>query len=140
MVRRPSTVIHKLVLAIIACLFIGFGGVAWLDPVATVSPLAIELTAPQALTEIRATYGGLMIGIGLVFAGAAIKTEMTRFGLLSAAIMLTLIGLTRLYGIVADGSASPLLWQLLAVELVPATLAWCLLLKPTANSNASGQL
>jgi hypothetical protein len=117
----------RIFLGLIALAFLGFGVLGWINPVGTVAPLDITIQAAQAKTEIRATYGGFMVGVGLLLLFTAVDTNAVRFGLVSVAVVLFSIGLTRLYGIVVDNTQASLQWQLLAMELIPAALAVLLL-------------
>ena len=118
----------RIFLAIVALAFIGFGILGWVNPAGTVAPLDLTVNTAQAKTEIRATYGGLLVGIGLFIAIAALYPTMVRFGLILVVVMLFTIGFTRLYGIAVDGTRVSMQWQLLATELIPAIIGLLLII------------
>lgn len=113
----------RLFLLVVALVFLIFGVMGWLNPASTVAPLDLSIATAQAKTEIRATYGGLMVGIGLFILYTAIDTSVMRIGIIAVMVMLFVIGFTRLYGIVVDKPNAPLQWQLLSMELIPAIIA-----------------
>ena len=117
----------KIFLALVALAFLFFGLLGWVNPVATVSPLDIVVQTAQAKTEIRATYGGFMVGVGLFIAYTAWQIETVRVGLIAVAIILLALGGTRLYGIIVDKPMATMQWQLLSLELIPACIAILLL-------------
>jgi len=118
----------RIFLGLVALAFLGFGVLGWINPAGTVAPLDITVQTAQAQTEIRATYGGFMVGVGLLLLFTAVDTNAVRFGLVSVVVVLFSIGLTRLYGIVDDNTQASLQWNLLEMELIPAALAVLLLL------------
>ncbi len=113
-----------LVVGALAFIYYGFLGLA--NPVKTVADLEISIATNPAKTEIRATYGGLLLGIGLVLAYTAFAHP--KLGLIAVILMMSSIGFTRLYGIFADDSKTLVQWQLLAMELPSALIAAVLLL------------
>lgn len=124
----------RALLALTALAFIGLGLVGLANPVGTVAPLDIAVDTGLAKTELRATYGGLMFGIGLVFVYAAIIDNAQRFGLWAIILILLTIGVSRAMGMVIDGTQATLQWQLLASEIGFSLLAVLLLLfHPTVN-------
>jgi len=125
MVELIVTHLPRLFLFVCASAFLYYGSLGLVNPAATVFPLGITVDSAAATTEIRATYGGLLIGIGLFlfYAGYA----ENKVGLVSFVLMISAIGLTRLYGIYSDGSNSTIQWTLLTMEVVPAAIALALL-------------
>ena len=74
----------------------GFFGVKWaIDPVAMATPLGIVLTNGDALSDARAVYGGLEIGIALLLVHCARRADLRTLGLLAATLTLGGLGLTR---------------------------------------------
>jgi hypothetical protein len=127
----------RLSLRLTALVFAAFG-VALLVQPSLLEALGIELGRPAAVTEIRAFYGGLELGLAAFFALASTREEWLRPALVAQAVVLGGILLARLAGIVADGSAETLILLFAAVEAVGAGLAWAALrtLRPVAVSAA----
>lgn len=120
--------IPRIFLALVSLAFLVFGLIGLINPVGTVLPLEIAIQTAQAKTEIRATYGGLMLGIGILLAYTAYDANAVKWGLIAVICLLFTIGLTRLYGLLVDGTQAKLQWQLLSMELGPALIALLILL------------
>ncbi|MBW4936191.1 DUF4345 domain-containing protein [Marinobacter sp. F4206] len=84
-------------------------------------------TTAAALTDMRATYGGMSIAVGIVLFTLASKQESIRLGL--AAIVFLMLGMAcgRVVGLVIDGSENPIMYVYLALEIGVAGAALFLL-------------
>src|SRR5688572_11143560 len=111
----------RLSLRLAALAFAGFG-VALLVRPELLGMLGVELARPAAVTEIRAFYGGLELGLALFFAVASTRDEWLRPALFAQAASLGGIVLARLFGFVIDGSAEPLMLLFAALEGAGALL------------------
>ncbi len=91
------------------------------SPERMAAAVGLEVQKPRPLTEIRAMYGGLELGLGVFFLVAAAKTRWIRAAL--AAQTLGLAGLAggRLLGIAATKS-DRLMLSLAMVEIAGAVL------------------
>lgn len=116
----------RLSLRLTALVFAAFG-VALLVRPSLLGGLGIELGSPTAVTEIRAFYGGLELGLALWFALASTRDEWLRPALFAQAVALGALMLARLLGMVVDGSAEPLMLLFAAIEAVGVVLAWAAL-------------
>ncbi|MCW8193700.1 DUF4345 domain-containing protein [Proteobacteria bacterium 005FR1] len=133
--RKTSAVTSRVFLLIVAASFLILGLIALIDPPGTVAPLGIALESASALTEIRATYGGMMIGVAVFLSYTA--TYRVREGLIATIAMLGSIGIVRLYGIVFDQSQVLIQFSLLGVELGLTALAIVLLyIENRANASS----
>jgi len=112
----------RLSLRLAALAFAGFG-VALLVRPALIGTLGIELTSPTAVTEIRAFYGGLELGLALFFALASTREAWLRPALFAQAAVLGGIALARLIGVAIDGGAAPLILLFAALEGAGALVA-----------------
>src|SRR4051812_34768200 len=112
----------RLSLRLTALVFAAFG-VALLVRPALLGGLGIELGRPTAVTEIRAIYGGLELGLALFFALASTREAWLHPALFAQAVALSGILLARLAGVVADGSAEPAILLFAAIEAVGVALA-----------------
>ena len=118
----------RIFLVLVSLAFLFFGVLGLVNPVGTVLPMDIAIETAQAKTELRATYGGLMLGIGIFLAYTAYDLNAVRLGLIAVICMLLVIGSTRLLGIAIDGTRTNLQWMLLCFELGPAVIGLLLLL------------
>lgn len=98
-------------------LFIGFGLGFMIAP-ACFSALftGAQLTTASAIIDVRATYGGMALGLGIWLVVCA--RQDIRLGLIGAFAVLTSIVLTRLVGIVLDGGANGFMYAFLAAEVL----------------------
>ena len=118
---------HKL-LATIALLLGGgtvfvFGVRNLLMPQPTVRPFGILLSGPAALSEIRASFGGMHLGVGGFMLAAIIAVPLRRAALLLLALYMGGLAVGRLVSAALDGTPSRFIWGLLVAELAFAALA-----------------
>ncbi|MGH9891609.1 MAG: DUF4345 domain-containing protein [bacterium] len=71
---------------------------------------------PSALIDMRATYGGMALGIGLFLGLCARRPSWVRTGLSASLLTVAAIGSARLLGIIVDGSPNAIMLSLLATE------------------------
>lgn len=83
----------------------------------------ISLPTAMARTDLRATYGGLDLAVGVFLWICARRDEWIRPGLVGLALAAAGFGGGRLVGIVAEGSAAPLMLIFLAIEAVIVIVA-----------------
>jgi hypothetical protein len=81
----------------------------------------------SGLMDMRATYGGLCLAIGLAFAWFARHDATVRTGLVVVAIVMACMAGGRTLGFVVDGGPNTLMILYLALEFLVVTLAlWAL--------------
>ncbi len=100
-------------------LFLVFGGcfIATPEFFATVITGSTPGT-PSAFIDMRATYGGMGLGVGLLFGFCARQSSTVRVGLIAALLVLGSTAAARLVGFIADGSANVFMLLLLGAELL----------------------
>ena len=114
----------RTIAAVTALTWIGFGGWLLLDPAALLRAFDVADAPPMFLAELRAFYGGVEIGIGVVIA-LLIRRQPDAAALVGAT---TLLGAAtgRIIGMLVD-AASLLLAAFAGLELLGAGLnlwAW----------------
>lgn len=77
----------------------------------------------SGVIDMRATYGGMSLAVGLLLFHFAGRTELVAVGLLLVVVTMLCMAVGRVVGIVLDGSANTLMFVYLALELVVAGLA-----------------
>ncbi len=110
-------------------LFVLFGVGFLFQP--TQLAMLITQSAPissSGLIDMRATYGGLSLGIGL-YLGLCARTGANRSGLLVSSSVLSCAALGRLLGFILDGKPTLMMVLLLAAEIVFSILSVTVLLK-----------
>jgi hypothetical protein len=110
-------------LAINALLFVIFG-LAFVFVPDQASPMFLGVPAPggDLLVDMRATYGGLSLAVGVAMGYCAYRSELLKPGLILA-LLVTLGLLTgRVVGIVDAGSVGPAMYQSLGFEVFLSSL------------------
>ena len=90
-----------------ACLMGGLGSLYLFDPDAIREAAGISPETPSALAEIRSTYGGLHVGIGLFLLACAAREDTRRVALLFCALAFAGAGIARFAGILQFEVAQP---------------------------------
>lgn len=83
----------------------------------------------SAMIDMRATYGGMALGIAIFFGICAKNTDTVRIGLISSLLVLTGIALGRIAGIFIDGDPNIFMYLLLSAEILFASLIFFALKK-----------
>ena len=93
----------RLILALIAVSYVGFGFVFLFNPEAWGTTVSITFTAPAGRTDFRAVYGGLQFGVGIFLFLCALRREFVRVGLFASACALVAMATARSTGMLLDG-------------------------------------
>jgi hypothetical protein len=120
--RRRRVAVSRVVLWLGALVCVPFG--IWImgDPTGLAAMTERPLPTPTAMTESRAVDGGVVLGLGVLFALAALDPTKTRAGLLAMALTFGGPFVGRVVGIVADGGTTAT-YRVAALELALALLA-----------------
>ena len=106
----------RILITVSALIFVFFG--AWLFAVPTaLEAIGIQLTTPEAFIDIRATYGGLELGLAAFLLVAQARPAWHSAAMLLSALCVGGFGLGRLSGIVIEGQGTPLMWFFLGLEV-----------------------
>lgn len=99
--------------------FLGFGlGFAAMPGTLAEFLLGVAPSAPNALIDMRATYGGLSFGAGLFFGYCAVRPSLVRLGLVASLLVVASLGVGRALGIAIEGEANAFILGSLATEIV----------------------
>ena len=120
---------EKIYLGVVGGLFLASGLFAFIDPQALGEWLGIGPVDPSGMTEIRATYGGLVAGIGLLLISGLRSRRLAFAGLAVMVFGVGALALTRLLAEVFAGGPGISANQGLATafELLAAALGGFLL-------------
>lgn len=114
----------KLLVQLTGLFFIGYGLAFTLFPVEMAT--AVTGTGPSTasgLIDLRATYGGMTLSVGIVlWLLAAKKTELS-FALLAIAIILLAMAAARGLGMLLDGVPNHFMYGYLFAEIIGAAIA-----------------
>jgi hypothetical protein len=93
----------RLILAVIALTYAGFGFAFLFNPDGLGTTVSIAFSAPQGRTDFRAMYGGLEFGVGVFLLLCAFRREFVRIGLFASACILIAMATARSTGMLLDG-------------------------------------
>ena len=79
-------------------------------------------SSPSALIDMRATYGGMSIAVGMILMLLALKEKTIRIGVVSLLLVVVCMAATRIVGIAVDGGANIAIYFYLGLEIVAAVL------------------
>ncbi len=90
--------------------------------------LAILITgaAPataSAVTDMRATYGGMALGLGCIFGVCARRPDYVRVGVQGVLVVMAALAAARVLGIMVDGAPNAFMLVFLGAEIAMAGLA-----------------
>lgn len=103
--------------------FVLIGANTFVDPLRAVAPLELNVNTVSALNELRATYGGMQVGIGLFLLAGARRAALARPALLAQALMVGGLAAGRLVSIGLQGLPSGFVQGLLVLESVIAVVS-----------------
>lgn len=112
----------RFVLWLGAVLFVPFGLWILLDPTGLAALTERPVPTPTAMTDSRAVDGGLVVGLGVLFALAALDPTKTRTGLLAMLLVGAGTFLGRCVGVMLDGGTAAT-YRVAGVELAMTLLA-----------------
>jgi hypothetical protein len=90
-------------------------------------PMGFGSLAPEALTDVRATYGGLQIAVGAFLIWTARDVGRQRVGLVLVGLVLPAVAAARAFGLVADGEPTGVLVGVLIFEVLLSIFSWFVL-------------
>ena len=106
-------------------------------PAAWTDPTGFGPLGPNAVTDVRATYGGFQIGLGLFTLWAASDLARVRMALVLQALTIGAIGSCRLVGFAIDGSPNGFLISAIVSEVTLTALALFALFRLSNDAVAS---
>jgi hypothetical protein len=113
----------RVVLKLVGFLFVALGVWGLLSPVQFASMAEVQLATPTAITDGRAVYGGLELGIGTFLLLCANRQELVRSGLLAVLLIVGGLFVGRAMGLLLDASGSTVTYQALGIEFLCTALA-----------------
>ncbi len=113
---KHSTKLSKIILLTGALVYFAFGFVFFIYPDIITTMDGIVLPDRPAANHIRAVYGGMEIGLGMLLIYFCFAKGGLRNGLIVLAFSIGLTSLSRLYGIVFDGGGDMSNWLSFGAE------------------------
>jgi Domain of unknown function (DUF4345) len=122
----------RVFLALSALLWLSYGIYCFFVPGSLAEAAGIGFATPTGSTELRAMYGGLQAGLGLLAGLAVARRSLVRPALVALAFLAGGLATARLLGVVLDGGLSSYTQMGLAFELVTVAVASALALRTPA--------
>jgi hypothetical protein len=122
---RNALEIAVLGLSAVALVVVGFTGLV--SPAQLFDPLGVTLPTPAGRNEIRAAYGGMHLGVGLLLLAGVGRRERRRAALWLVVAFMGGLALGRLVSLVADGAPGDFVMRLWVPEALAGGLAAALL-------------
>lgn len=119
----------KLFLLLCGVAFILIGVNTFHDPLAAMAPVELNINSVSALNELRANYGGMQIGVGLLLLAGFRVPALTRPVLLAQALLVGGLAWGRIISIAIDGMPGTFVQGLLVLESVIAVVSLLLFLR-----------
>ena len=113
----------RLFLAVSTLVWLPYGIYCFFAPGFLAGAAGVESLSPTGSTELRAMYGGLQAGIGMLTLSGALSEAMTRPALLAIAFLCSGLGSTRLLGALIEGGISSYTISGMIFEFLSAGLA-----------------
>jgi len=134
----PVSAGARALLAVMGLTTFGFGGAYLVAPQRMAALGGIAITRAAAEAELRGYYGGLQVGMGVLFFLGLRFPAVARAGLTAAAILFAGNGLGRLLGIALAGAVDSFNASGVLFELGFSVAAALLLRKQPTSVGASG--
>lgn len=119
----------RIFLGLSVLIWLGYGAYCFLFPETLTEAAGLVASTPTALTELRAMYGGLQMGLGMIALLALLREELVRPALFALATVSIGLFSTRLMGAVIDAGFSEYTNGALAFEFIASAAALTLFLK-----------
>lgn len=117
-------------LGVSALAFVALGINGLLNPLGHMAPYELSLATPGWLGEVRANYGGMHLGIGLLLALGAARADWQRTGLAVLLVFMGGLAVGRTLSVFVDGTPPGFAFAFIAIEWIGAVLALLLLRRP----------
>jgi hypothetical protein len=129
--------IARIYLGICAVVFFGLGIALLFWPAEILKSVEISFSTNTAFADIRADYGGCILGIGVFLAWCVSKPPLVRTGLLCTGFTFSGYVVGRLLSLMLDGMPKPIIFTLTIIEFLGAAAAFGLI--PFAPEGLAGK-
>ncbi len=130
----------RVILWICAVTFVGLGIALLLRPAEILAAVELTFETPTAFADVRADYGGCILGIGCFLVWCALQPARIRTGLLCTGLVMSGYVIGRVYSLFVDGMPKPIIFILITVELAGAVVCFGLInFAPSGNENSEVQ-
>jgi hypothetical protein len=114
----------KLLVLLTAVIFFAYGLIFVFFPVqALLLVVGGSVSSSSGVIDVRATYGGMSVGVGIVLYLLATTHGALRIGLISVCLLMLGMAAGRIIGMVLDGNPNMYMYIYLVLELSVSSLA-----------------
>ena len=85
------------------------------------------VTSSSAITDLRATYGGMSVGVGIILTMLGMNQQTLKMGLIAVLVLMLGMAFGRLVGIILDGDTNNYMYIYLALEIAASCVSLVLL-------------
>ncbi len=114
--------VPRIILGLSALVYVGIGLAFIIAPESLLPRVNITAPSGTALTDVRAVYGGLDLGVGVLLAYCLMRNEI-QTGLVACTLTLGGLAIARIIGMTLDAAQDTITYGLLTSELVGAAMA-----------------
>jgi hypothetical protein len=127
---------EKFFLGLNGLIFLALGASGLLAPVSHMAVFDVTLNGPSILAEIRANYGGMHLGMGMLFMLGTFAPSWRRAALLTLALFVGGLAAGRTLSLLVDGMPNNTVLAFIVIEWLGLALAvW--LLRPHLRTAAA---
>ncbi|MEL6868962.1 MAG: DUF4345 domain-containing protein [Pseudomonadota bacterium] len=123
----------KIVLWLFGLITLAFGAYSLVAPEQLAQLTQYDLRSSGAITEIRAFYGGLELGLAAFWIAGALKPSLLRAALVSMILVWSAVAASRVFGLIIDDSLTSTMIIVLVSEVLGAALAFIALQRLPAS-------
>jgi hypothetical protein len=113
-----------LALWVASLVFVGLGVALMIWPTEILAGVEVKFESPTAFADIRADYGGCILGLGVFLVWCATQRLLIRPGLICVGLVFSGYSIARLLSVAIDGQPKRIIFILLAVELCGAFISF----------------
>ena len=118
-----------------AAIFFVYGLLFFVIPIETFQYVVDgTVTSSSAVIDLRATYGGMSVGVGITLYMLGINKQTQKIGLVAVLVLMLGMAFGRSIGVIYDGDANDYMYIYLALE-VAASIVLLVLLKIDSKSS-----
>ncbi|MGH2784656.1 MAG: DUF4345 family protein [Actinomycetota bacterium] len=128
----------RVYLFVVGAVFLVFGAIYLFSPEVLTDPTGFGSLKPEVYTDVRATYGGLQLGIGLFCLWSAVRSEHHRAGLTLSALMFVAVAGSRAIGLLIDREPNTAMISALSFEVVMTVASGVMLARHRRVTPESG--
>lgn len=123
----------QLFIRVFALFFVGYGVAFVAFPAQLLHWVTdANISTASGLIDVRATYGGMSLAVGIALWLMSNKLDTYRQGLQSILMLMVMMAIGRIYGMFIDGDANTIMFIYLGLEVGASVM--CLLLLKVADS------